>query len=953
MTDQNRKRRVRIPLHLKLSAGLFLAVSAVMVALSLSNFRDAQAEYKRDAHRTLSQLQATFETLLERSNRELFRYADQYSLHAAEGLNSPELPPPSLLSSIESIYYLNRRGEVVGVSKLEGSEFSPDPKRIHWAVNSIKLNQLPVATLDCSETCFQSVFIPLITDDGQELVVNINRSAALLLQDFYTITSTDILLMIPGTNGEKDKLKLRGNTVNRKSLSGINADRNQILGKIHAEINDSDFLNDNNAVHEYIGEIGLGYFGLRFFHVNDGSVSLPLVAVVLEDAAYLQHRSEQALTDSINASALTILLSLLLIFLILRPPLKRLNTLTEVLRLLPEKRFPEAGKKLHAISRNALLLDEIDLLRDTMENVNYALEDLNESVEQHRNALREKIQDLSQANEFTNALLDNSPLVTIIHDLGGKIRNVNAAARKLTGLGPRNLELANVNDFIRHSPGAAPLASTMISGLRAGRGPIQNELPFVTNDNRHLDYLWIHSLITVNNEELLLSSGMDITERREAAESLNWLGQHDRVTGLLNRSTFIERAGDYIHRHKGQEKIQLLMLDIDDFAAFNDRFGFETGDKLLNSLAEHISATLPSGSLVARTGAGEYCALLHGADLDDDSEFEILTRYQILTDMGREEVGLSAVIDDYHEEIGEIDEWLSNTTAIMARIKQKARGRLYHAKASDEDSHTRREKYRIKEQLIEALEKHRLTLFFQPILNLAENRVSHCECLVRLLDTDGQFLPPAAFLNIAAEFNLLPRIDYAVLEMAMRQQNLWQQRGIDTGLSINITAPTMEQADFQDKITVLLQETGANPQRLIFEVVETDALENINTAKKLLGNFKSVGAKIAFDDFGVGFTSFEYVRELPVDYIKIDQSFIRYLHDREDDQQLVKSMIEMSHRLGKKVIVEGVETREAVEILREMGAEYLQGYYISRPLPIDAVNLGLKIIDAAHPVPGA
>ncbi len=158
-----------------------------------------------------------------------------------------------------------------------------------------------------------------------------------------------------------------------------------------------------------------------------------------------------------------------------------------------------------------------------------------------------------------------------------------------------------------------------------------------------------------------------------------------------------------------------------------------------------------------------------------------------------------------------------------------------------------------------------------------------------------------------------------------------------------MTAHTMEQADFEAQLHRLLAQTGVDPRRLIFEVVETDALESISTANLLLKNFRAIGAKIALDDFGVGFTSFEYIRELPVDFIKIDQSFLRFIHERPSDQALVRSMVEMSHSLNKQVIVEGVETRQALDLVRTMGVEYAQGYYISRPVPLDALNLHMPL----------
>jgi EAL domain-containing protein (putative c-di-GMP-specific phosphodiesterase class I) len=283
----------------------------------------------------------------------------------------------------------------------------------------------------------------------------------------------------------------------------------------------------------------------------------------------------------------------------------------------------------------------------------------------------------------------------------------------------------------------------------------------------------------------------------------------------------------------------------------------------------------------------------------------------------------------------------------MARVKQKNRGNL-HFTTEDTDSNrvSRHEKNRMKQQLQITLSENRLVLLYQPILDIKRNIISYCECLVRMFDDEEEFISPVHFLGIAAEAGLMPRLDFSVVEKAMRQQRLWEDAGINTGLSINIAAQTLEQPDSDTKLARLLTKTGANSKRLIFEILETDALDNMNRARHLLANVTKAGAKIAFDDFGIGFTSFEYVRELPVDYMKIDQSFMRFLHKRKKDQVLVKSMVEMSHGLGKKVIIEGVETREALEIVGNMGVEYIQGYYFCRPMPLSALDPSLKLRDS-------
>lgn len=185
----------------------------------------------------------------------------------------------------------------------------------------------------------------------------------------------------------------------------------------------------------------------------------------------------------------------------------------------------------------------------------------------------------------------------------------------------------------------------------------------------------------------------------------------------------------------------------------------------------------------------------------------------------------------------------------------------------------------------------------------------------------------------------MARLDLLVLRMALEQLGAWHRQDVDLKLSVNITAATFESDLFIKELKSLLLETGARPSQLIFEIVETEAINNLETARELCERLASLNVQIAFDDFGIGFTSFEYLRDLPVDYIKIDQSFIRYLYKRKSDQLLVKSMVDMALALGKKVIAEGVEDDGSADLLRNMGVHYLQGYYISRPRRVSELDL--------------
>lgn len=889
----------------------------------------------------LSQLEISFNSLQNRSSRELMRLTNSlilpnsFNLKNEEKLNEPptsseKLPKPR--QGVESIYYLDYEGRVLFNSHKNKLPLLLKPKHIQQAIHTLSESQNSTTILDCYAQCYQHIFIPAKNDSNNRFIINVNRSANLLFNDFTEVSGAEIAIIAISKN-ESDSNNHRTIYTSDPKLSKRLIDNFDLATFINDSIIDSGH-----------------FFSARLFPLNQ-SINNQYYVAVIKDNSKLQQQIAQVIKEIFISSLITLTIILLLIAIILRPSLYRLSELTKILPLLPHGRYDEVKSSLYKLQSQSRWIDEIDTLAATIAKVIDSLDSMDQIVNSHKEELAVQIRALTEAKVFNETLLDNSPLAIIIHDGDGKIRNINRLGRELTGLLEQTPADANINNWVKNDGQYINLSASLYPLLKNEDKKVQGETSFFTADNRQLDFLWTHSSLNIDGDRKILSLGIDITERHEAAESLRWLGQHDRVTGLLNRSSFTEDANNFIKNHSKKMHIELLMLDIDDFAMFNDRRGFDAGDKLLNDFAAHLCRSLPPNTLLSRTGSGEFCALIaHRVNVDTtakDLSLEHLTRYTFRNESSSEEICLSGVVDAFNNSLSGIDELISNTTSTMFRVKSKLRGQLYYAANDDspDDSSrsSRHQKYRMKEQLLSALNDNRLVLFYQPIVNLKTNNISHCECLVRLLDSESQFIDPAQFLGIASESGLLPKLDYSVLEKAMRQQSLWEESGITTGLSINVTAPTLEQADFQQKFDELLQLTGANPHRLILEIVETDAISNLNITRNLLNHFKTVGTQIAFDDFGIGFTSFEYVRDLPVDFIKIDQSFIRFIHEREQDRVLVKSMVEMSHSLGKKVIVEGIENRAALAVVKEIGVEYVQGYHICRPMPISALDLSLHL----------
>jgi EAL domain-containing protein (putative c-di-GMP-specific phosphodiesterase class I) len=238
-----------------------------------------------------------------------------------------------------------------------------------------------------------------------------------------------------------------------------------------------------------------------------------------------------------------------------------------------------------------------------------------------------------------------------------------------------------------------------------------------------------------------------------------------------------------------------------------------------------------------------------------------------------------------------------------------------------------------KDKIEQALVDQRMTLYFQPIMEIANGEISHYEVLIRMIDTDGTIIMPGEFISVAERTGLIHQINRYVLQASI--EKLASLKGLETkiNLSINLSGRVMDDPQLLQQLTHLLSSHNVDPQRLVFELTETAALADVNAAERLMTELQSLGCRFALDDFGVGFSSFYYLRELPLDIVKIDGSFIKQLPNNPKDQVFVKALTEMAHALGKETVAEFVEDETTLNLLADLGVVYAQGYHIGRPSP--------------------
>ncbi|MFI0458108.1 MAG: putative bifunctional diguanylate cyclase/phosphodiesterase, partial [Candidatus Thiodiazotropha endolucinida] len=296
-------------------------------------------------------------------------------------------------------------------------------------------------------------------------------------------------------------------------------------------------------------------------------------------------------------------------------------------------------------------------------------------------------------------------------------------------------------------------------------------------------------------------------------------------------------------------------------------------------------------------------------------------------------ISASIGIATYPEHGSNSDQLLSNADLAMYQAKESGRDQWHIFSSQDQTHEEMKARVTWKDKIEQALAKDNFILFFQPIMEIANGTISHYEVLIRMIESDGTLALPSEFIPVAERTGLIHQINHYVLRTSIQRLSSLNKTRHDITLSINLSGRVIDDPELLTQLTHLLNSSGINPERLVFELTETAALADVNAAIDLMSELQALGCRFALDDFGVGFSSFYYLRELPLDIVKIDGSFIKNLTTSTKDQVFVKALTEMANALGKDTVAEFVEDEATLKLLTELGVAYAQGYYIGRPSP--------------------
>ena len=428
----------------------------------------------------------------------------------------------------------------------------------------------------------------------------------------------------------------------------------------------------------------------------------------------------------------------------------------------------------------------------------------------------------------------------------------------------------------------------------------------------------------------------DITEKKRIEERLQYLATHDSLTNLPNRYSLEEYLKRAVLKAKHGRKSALLLIDIDNFKLVNDTLGHAAGDEALISLTNILSSNLREHDLLVRLGGDEFAVLLEG--VNDEKALIIAEKLRKIVDEGELclvthnqcfnlTISIGIVIID-----GTLDfeKLLSHADTAIYSAKEEGRNKVVLLEVDDDTSARFTETNLLIAAIKNAPKENMFVLFFQPVVSTSNGKIIHHEALIRLKNKAGELIYPGKFIPVAEQFGLMPQVDRWLVQSSLDTLAKYP----DLNLFINLSGKSLGDDNLLKLIETRVNESGLEPSRLSFEITETAAVKDFGRAEQWIRRLKKLGCSFALDDFGIGFSSFSYLRLLPVDYLKIDGSYVRNLETDHNNRAIVHAMNSVARSLGMKTIAEFVENENILKILKELEIDYVQGYYLGRPSPV-------------------
>jgi diguanylate cyclase (GGDEF)-like protein len=545
-----------------------------------------------------------------------------------------------------------------------------------------------------------------------------------------------------------------------------------------------------------------------------------------------------------------------------------------------------------------------------------------------------------------SAALEGMPQGLIMFDSGLRLIVCNAYYAQMYGLRAEDTEPGTLlRSILQHrvETGTSPInvenfvESTLASASNPTLGVVEQQL----HDGR---------IISVVTAPLSTGGGvtihMDVTEKRNSEKQIAFLAHHDALTGLANRvqlREYIEKSLKYLEYGKN---VSVLCLDLDNFKDVNDTLGHSVGDALLCAVAGRLRELLGDDDLVSRTGGDEFSIVQSGSELPTTAPAVLAARVvEVLSmpfDLGDHHVviGASVGIAIAPNDGNDVDQLLKNADMALYRAKDDGRGRFhFFESAMDAKAQARR---MLEVDLRKAVVGGEFEVFYQPIVNLSENRISGFEALLRWNHPTRGRVQPDAFIPLAEETGLIVPIGEWAIRQACVEAKTWPS---DLRVAVNVSPVQFRSKSLITTVMSALAASGLRPDQFELEITEAVLMHNDEVTLAVLHQLRGLGVRISMDDFGTGYSSLSYLRGFPFDKIKIDRSFVRDLIEKPDSIAIIRAVTELGHSFGMTTTAEGVETQEQLDQMRAEGCTEAQGYYYGKPMPANEIARLLSGMD--------
>lgn len=590
--------------------------------------------------------------------------------------------------------------------------------------------------------------------------------------------------------------------------------------------------------------------------------------------------------------------------------------------------------------------DNIQLLKRLIQTKNQ----LEQRVAERTEALTITNDILHQEKELFQITLASISDAVITTDINGKITFLNPTAEIFTGWSNEETydtplqKVFNIVDIATHKPATNPLVDHSNEPESSHK---HRECILIHRDKK--EYIIDYAVAPIQNEQKQVIGAVitfrDVTEQRQLTQKLAYQAAHDSLTGLLNRKEFENRLSKILTSMRKTDLHALLYLDLDQFKIINDSCGHSAGDKLLRQVTALLHSKLRARDTLARLGGDEFGVILEHCPRIQALQVahtlrELVQNFRFQWQDKTFTIGVSIGLFPITHENKGLEHALNAADSACYAAKELGRNRVqvYQSDQHPQDSTEMQWLPRIQN----ALEKQRFQLYYQPIHLVSEHpaQVQHGEILLRLKDENGQLIMPGAFLPAAGRYDQILLIDRWVVQRSLQVIKTHTAHLTNAVYTINISRQALENEEFLDFTVSSIKASQLDPTCICFEISKQTALNDIRHVMRFVTILKELGCRISIDDFGSDLSSFSYLKDIPLDYLKIDGRLIKNMHTDSVNQAMVESIHHIGHIMRLKTIAVWVENDQTLQILENIGVDYVQGFWVAEPTPLD-VNLPL------------